>query len=182
MLNKNDSVLIMIDVQEKLVNMLDTTNKEEAASKSLKIIKAADILNIPFVITEQYPKGLGLTIEEIRTYLGEKYLPFEKTAFSLVKEEEIYNALIKEHKKQAVLFGIESHICVFQTAIELKEKGYEVYVVSDISFSRSDKEKEAALKNLRHFGILTLTLESVLFMWLETSKNPCFKEIQALIK
>ena len=144
MLNKNDSVLIMIDVQEKLVNMLDTPNKEEAASKSLKIIKAADILNIPFVITEQYPKGLGLTIEEIRTYLGEKYLPFEKTAFSLVKEEEIYNALIKEHKKQAVLFGIESHICVFQTAIELKEKGYEVYVVSDISFSRSDKEKEAA--------------------------------------
>ena len=83
MLNKNDSVLIMIDVQEKLVNMLDTANKEEAASKSLKIIKAADILNIPFVITEQYPRGLGLTIEEIRTYLGEKYLPFEKTAFSL---------------------------------------------------------------------------------------------------
>ena len=101
------------------------------------------------------------------------------------KESGIYQyfyGLIKEHKKQAVLFGIESHICVFQTAIELKEKGYEVYVVSDISFSRSDKEKEAALKNLRHFGILTLTLESVLFMWLETSKNPCFKEIQALIK
>lgn len=182
MLNKDDSILIIIDVQDKLVNMLDSENKEKAITNSKKIIQASNILNIPVIITEQYPKGLGLTIENVRDCLNEKYYPYEKTSFSIVKDENIYNAIIKESKKQIVLFGIEAHICVFQSALELKEKGYEVYVVSDITFSRNNEEKISSLQNLRHLNIQTPSLETVLFMWLETSKNPSFKEIQNLIK
>lgn len=181
MLNKDNSILLVIDVQEKLVNMLKE-RAEIAAVKSLKIINAAKILNIDTIITEQYPKGLGQTIESVRNLLDENYAPFEKTTFSAVKENEILSAIEKTKKKQVVLFGIEAHICVFQTALELKEKGYEVFVVSDISYSRCDKEKEVAMQNLRHLDIMTPTLEMVLFMWLEGSKNPNFKEVQALIK
>lgn len=181
MLNKNNTVLVMIDVQDKLVNMLKE-NSQIAREKSLKIINAADILKIDTIITEQYPKGLGQTIEDIRNLLKEKYQPYEKTNFSAVKEDEILKAIEKTGKKQVVLFGIEAHICVFQTALELKEKGYEVFVVSDISYSRNDEEKNIAMQNLRHLNIMTPTLEMVLFMWLEGSKNPNFKEVQALIK
>ncbi len=182
MLRADNSILIMTDVQDKLVNMLEDKNKIEACEKSLKLIQAAEILKIDTIITEQYPRGLGQTIEPVRNFLGEKYTPYEKTYFSILKEENIYEAIKKTGKKQAVVFGIEAHICVFQTAVELKEKGFEVFVVQDVSFSRKDEEKNIALKNLRHMGILTPSLETVLFLWLEGSKNPNFKPVQALIK
>ncbi len=182
MLNSKDSILIMIDVQDKLVGMLSDDKKETMVEKTKKIVSAAKILNIDTIITEQYPKGLGATIKDVQEILGEKYLPFEKTNFSAVKENEIFDAIKKTGKKQVVLFGIEAHICVFQTAIELSEMGYEVFVVYDISHSRKDEEKLLAMKNLSQLGILTLSLEMVLFMWLAGSKNPNFKEVQALIK
>lgn len=181
MLNQENSLVLMIDVQEKLTSMLKD-KMEIAKEKSLKIIKAAKALNIKTIITEQYPKGLGSTISEIKEILLDKYVPFEKTNFSIVKEANILNEIKKEDKKQIVIFGIEAHICVFQTAVELKEMGYEVFVVQDASFSRSDYEKEEAMKNLRALNILTPTLESVLFMWLKGSSHPNFKEVQALIK
>lgn len=182
MLNSKNSILIMIDVQDKLVKMLNEKNQNEMVEKTKKIVSAAKILHIDTITTEQYPKGLGATIQEVQEILGEKYLPFEKTNFSIVKEDEIFEAVKKTGKKQVVLFGIEAHICVFQTAIELKEMGYEVFVVYDISHSRKDEEKLLAMKNLSQLGILTLSLEMVLFMWLTGSKNPNFKEVQALIK
>ncbi|MCD8023962.1 MAG: isochorismatase family protein, partial [Candidatus Gastranaerophilales bacterium] len=147
-----------------------------------KIISAARILNIKTILTEQYPNGLGSTINAVKSALGKKSSVYEKTYFSLVKEEKIFNEIEKSNKKQAVIFGIEAHICVYQTAIELFERGYEVFVVSDISYSRKDFERDFAMQNLRHIGIQTPTLETVLFMWLEGSKNPAFKEIQSLIK
>lgn len=180
MLDLEKCFLLMIDVQEKLVNMLK--EKEEARQKSLKLIWAADILGVETLITEQYPKGLLSTIDEIKECLKDKYRPFEKTAFAASMEDEIYSEIIKTDKKQVVLFGIEAHICVFQTALDLKEKGFEVFVVNDVCYSRCEKEKELAMQNLRHKGIMTPSLESVLFMWLKSSKHPKFKEVQALIK
>ena len=182
MLNAFNSLLIMIDVQEKLVNALNTEDKKSIEEKTLKIINAAKILKIDTIVTEQYPKGLGTTLKPVIDILGENYKPFEKTNFSVTGEENIFNAIKKTGKKQIVVFGMEAHICVFQTAIALKEKGYEVFVVSDGSFSRKKEEKEAAFQNMRHTGILTPTVEMVLFMWLKGSSSPCFKEVQALIK
>lgn len=179
MLNQKDSLLLVVDIQEKLVNML---KNEDIKNDFFKISKAANLLDIKTIVSEQYPKGLGKTIKEVKENLSDNALFFEKTSFSAIKEEKILEEIEKSNKKQVVLFGIEAHICVFQTALELKEKGYEVFVVSDLSYSRNDKEKELAMKNLRHKGIMTLSLEMVLFMWLGGSKNPNFKEVQALIK
>ena len=173
MLNSENTLLLVVDIQEKLTGMLKE-NKETAEQNAKKIVKAAKILKIKTVVSEQYPKGLGSTVEAVKI--------FEKTQFSLASEKEILDEILKSGKKQIVIFGIEAHICVFQTALELKEKGYEVFVVSDISYSRNNEERLLALKNLRHFGIMTPSLETVLFMWLRGSKNPNFKEIQSLIK
>lgn len=174
-INKEDSLILIIDVQEKLVNMLEDPSVREHA---IKISKAAEILSIPVVITEQYPKGLGSTIEEIKNSLSNaEYI--EKTNFSALKDEEIKQFL---SLKQVIIFGIETHICVLQTAMDLLNEGYEVFVVQNACGSRDEANKQAALRRLIHAGAQIVTTEMVLFELLESSKHPNFKEVQALIK
>ncbi len=177
-INSNNSLVLIIDVQDKLVGMLKDTEAKESA---VKLAKAAGILNIPSIITEQYPKGLGSTIEEIKIALpNAKY--FEKTTFSVLKEEGFSKILNAAQKKQIIIFGIETHICVLQTAIDLLNSGYEVFVVKNACASRCEDNKETALQRLRHAGAQVVTVEMVLFELLESSKHVNFKEIQAIIK
>ena len=174
-INKEEVIVLIIDVQEKLVNMLEDSNVKEQA---IKIAKASEILNIPIIVTEQYPKGLGSTISEIRDFLtNAEYI--EKTSFSALKDEEIKKLL---SKKQVIIFGIETHICVLQTAMDLLREGYEVFVVENACGSRDELNKQTALRRLIHAGAQIITTEMVLFELLESSKHPQFKEIQALIK
>lgn len=174
-INNNNALVLIIDVQEKLVNML---NDENVKADAIKIAKAASILKIPTVITEQYPKGLGSTIAEIKDVLpNAKY--FEKTHFSALKEDRFKELLTK---KQIILFGIETHICVLQTAFDLLNNGYEVFIVKNACGSRLKENKELALQRLRHAKAQIVTTEMVLFELLEGSKHPNFKEVQALIK
>ncbi len=174
-LRVQDSVVVIIDVQEKLLNAV--FNKELCAKKAAIAAKAASILGIPVIVTEQYPKGLGETISEIKNVLeAPKY--FEKTAFSAF--EDIKDALVG--KKQVIIFGIETHICVSQTAEALVSKGYEVYVLKDACGSRTETEYLAGLERMKDNGAHILTAEIALFEWLEGAKHPCFKEVQALIK
>lgn len=174
-INNNNALVLIIDVQEKLVNML---NDATVKTDSIKIARAASILNIPTVITEQYPKGLGSTITEIKDALpNAKY--FEKTHFSALKEDGFKEFLTK---KQIILFGIETHICVLQTAFDLLNSGYEVFIVKNACGSRLEENKELALQRLRHAKAQIVTTEMVLFELLEGSKHPNFKEVQALIK
>lgn len=177
-INYKDSLLLIIDIQEKLSNML---NDESVKQNAIKIAKAAKILNIPAIITEQYPKGLGSTVSEIRESLPDA-LYIEKTYFSVLKESGFVQKISDYGKKQIIICGIETHICVLQTAFELINLGYEVFVVSSASGSRNMENKETALQRLRHASCQTVTTEMVLFEWLEGSKNPAFKELQALIK
>ena len=174
-INNQESLLLIIDVQEKLVNMLEGNDVKDNA---IKIAKACGILEIPTVITEQYPKGLGSTIEEIKEALpNAEYV--EKTTFSAFKEEEVKKFL---SQKQVIIFGIEAHICVLQTAMDLLTEGYEVFVVQNACGSRDEANKKAALRRLIHAGAQIVTTEMVLFELLEGSKHPNFKEVQALIK
>ncbi len=174
-INNSEALLLIIDVQEKLVNMLDDTTVKD---NSIKVAKACGILNIPTVITEQYPKGLGSTIEEIKNALpNAEYI--EKTTFSALKEEEVKKFL---SQKQIIIFGIETHICVLQTAMDLLNEGYEVFVLENACGSRNKENKQAALRRLIHAGVQIVTTEMVLFELLEGSKHPNFKEVQALIK
>lgn len=174
-IKNEEALLLIIDVQDKLVAML---NDENLKNDAIKLAKTASILNISTVITEQYPKGLGSTIEEIKEVLpNAEYV--EKTTFSAFKEDEVKKLL---SQKQVILFGIETHICVLQTAMDLLNEGYEVFLVQNACGSRNDDNKQAALRRLIHAGIQIVTTEMVIFELLESSKHPNFKEVQELIK
>ena len=179
-LNIQDSLILIIDIQDKLIKAaFNQASIEKAASI---LAKTSKVLNIPVIITEQYPKGLGETIPAIKENIGENTLYFEKTAFSALDNIEIKNAIEQAGKKQIVIFGIETHICVNQTANALKTLGYEVHVVKDACGSRAVSEYEAGLTRMKEHGIYQITTEIALFEWLKTARNPKFKEIQNLIK
>ena len=178
MFDCKETAIICIDIQEKLVNMLK--NSAEIAQNTTKLMETAAILDIAAIITEQYPKGLGSTIETIKNIKNFKTI--EKTTFSAYQTEEFKNEFDKLKVKNVVIFGIETHICVYQTVIDLLEKGYNVYVVNNCSSSRDELNHKTALKLMRQKGAFITTLEIVLFDFLKSSKHPNFKEIQGLIK
>lgn len=172
-LNIEDSVVLIIDMQEKLLNAV--YNKELCEKKAFIMSQAANILDIPVVVTEQYPKGLGATVDGIKS---ENDKCFEKTSFSAF--ETVKDAL--SGRKQVVIFGIETHICVSQTVESLLNVGFEVHVVKDACGSRAEAEHLAGLERMRDNGAHILTTEIALFEWLKTSKHPKFKDVQMLIK
>ncbi len=182
MLNTLDSLVLIIDIQDKLTRMLDENICRQIIENSQKLVSSAKALGIHTIVTEQYPQGLGQTIQEIKDILAQDYIPFEKTAFNALLENGFYGNLKNHNKKQIVICGIESHICVLQTAVALLKEGYEVYVVKDICASRKKSEFKCAMELLRQCGAKICSLEIILFGWLKGAKNPNFKQIQALIK
>ncbi len=177
MLNAENSLFLMIDMQEKLVA---ATSAAREVQNAKKLMKTAEVLSIPTIITEQYPKGLGTTVEDLKEFCKDNV--FEKTSFSALAEGEIAQKIAAIAPKHVILFGIEAHICVYQTALSLIDKGYDVYMVTDASSSRDDFQHKTALKLMEMAGVKIATSEIVIFELLKTSKHPNFKEIQALIK
>ena len=178
MLDTKNTTVVCIDIQDKLVKML--ANGELIKNNVLKMMKAASVLDINTIITEQYPKGLGATISEITDI--KDFDVIEKNSFSAYKTD-IFRELIEKNKtKKILIFGIETHICVLQTVVDLLEKGYEVFIVEDCSASRSEKNHSVALNLAKSYGAKVITLEIALFDLLKSSKHPNFKEIQSLIK
>ena len=178
-LNQNDCLLLLIDVQEKLVAMLE---KNTVVKQSNILLKTANILGIPTIITEQYPKGLGKTVDYLAEHINDSTEVFEKTAFSVLKDEGFAEKLKAYGKKQIIIGGIEAHICVHQTVADLIEAGYEVYVVKAACASRKKDNFKNAIRLMRQNGAKIADTEIVLFELLKTSKHPNFKDVQALIK
>ena len=176
-INEKNSAILFIDIQEKLVQML---KKDKITKKAYILSEMANILGIEKIFTEQYPKGLGSTIDTISKKETDKV--FEKTAFNALLENGFLSTIKSYNKKQIVICGIESHICVLQTAVALIKEGFEVYVVRDICASRKKSEFKCAMELLRQCGAKICSLEIVLFAWLKGAKNPNFKDVQALIK
>ncbi len=179
MLDINNSALVIIDIQDRLV--LASKYGTEVAHNMTKLAKAAEILNIPTVLTEQYPKGLGETVAELKQATTSAFVT-EKTSFSAMLEPAFEQKIKELGKKQIIIGGIETHICVLQTAADLIEQGYEVYVVKDACASRNKHEYKTGLELLKQYGAKITCVEIALFEWLRTSKHPNFKEVQALIK
>ena len=177
MLNIEDCILVIIDIQSKLVNA--SFSGDEAANCTTKLSQAASILNIPSIITEQYPKGLGSTIKGI---INTDAKILEKVSFSAMREPKFAKEIKKLERKQIILCGIETHICVLQTALDLIKKGYEVYIVNDACSSRKEHEHYSGLELLKQYGAKITCTEIVLFELLKTSKHQYFKPIQMLIK
>ncbi len=175
LMKRNDSLLLVIDVQERLVTAMDSPR--EVINTCAKLVSIAQKLSIPFLITEQYPKGLGSTIIDVRQVAGDKATYLDKLEFSCVRNAEIMERIKASGKKQIIIAGVETHICVLQTALELKELGYEVFVVSNATSSRKNLQHVFALQRLNHNGIDVVTYEMVAFEWLEKAGTDEFKEI-----
>ncbi len=180
MLKTDESLLLIIDIQEKLVRAC--AHPEAIVKKASIIGEAAKILSVPVVVTEQYPQGLGCTVQPLKEALGNGAHYIEKTSFSALKEEGFKEKLASFNKKQIILGGIETHICVYQTCAELLEEGYEVYVAKEVTSSRNEYEYNTGLELMKSDGAKLTCVETVLFEWLGSSRHPNFKEVQKLIK
>lgn len=174
------TVLIIIDIQEKLLNAV--YNKELIEKNSKVIAKAASILNIPVIITEQYPKGLGKTISAISNNINQdtSYY-YEKVDFNAITDKYLLDNLKSMGRNQVILCGIETHICVYQTALALLEEGFDVSLIKDVCSSRQECEHYAGVDLMKQNGVLIKTKEIVLFELLKNSNHANFKEIQKLI-
>ncbi len=179
MLDKNESLLLIIDLQEKLVKAL---NKDIVVNRTSTLTKAARIFNIPIVATQQYSKGLGSIVEPIKQNFDLNTQIIEKSSFSAVKEPGFMEVIKSFNKKQIVIGGIETHICVYQTVSDLINEGFDVYVVKDACASRNKYEFKIGIDLMQASSAKISCVETVLFEWLKTAKSPHFKEIQALIK
>ena len=179
MLDRKECILLIIDVQERLVNALD---KDVVVGRTATLTKAAKILSIPTIVTEQYSKGLGPTVAPIKQSLAPNTPIIEKSAFSALKEKAFIDVFKTHNKKQIVVCGIETHVCVHQTVSDLIDQGYDVYVVKDACASRNKYEFKQGIERMQENGAKISCVEIVLFEWLRSAKNPFFKEVQALIK
>ena len=176
-----NSCLMIVDVQEKLSTVMPEKVINRLKTNTDVLLTAANQLKIPVIATMQYPKGLGGIENFVKDKLNETSKCFEKTSFSSLEAEGLEDHLKELDKKQIILMGLESHICVLQTAIEFTEKGYDVFVVSDAIASRKLTSYETALIRLEQAGVWLLNTESVLFEWLRDASHPDFKALSKLI-
>lgn len=176
---REETIALIIDVQEKLMPVMAESDALEERMNIL--IRGLRMLEVPMVVTQQYTKGLGPTIPSIRESVGsETYL--EKLTFSCYDEDEIRRQIKESGCKNVLVFGIESHICVLQTCIDLKDAGYMPILVTDCISSRKSADKEGAILRAIGEGILMTTTEAILFELTGRAGTPVFKEISKLIK
>jgi len=179
MIDKNNCALVLIDIQERLTPHIYDNN--EIVQNITTLIKGANILGIPIVLNEQYKKGLGETIPEIKESLT-TYRPLDKTTFSCCDNQESMKETEALQKEYLIVVGVEAHICVLQSVIGFKERGYKTFVAVDCIGSRKVLDKEIALQRMMQEGIRLTTYESILFEIVKSAKDDSFKEISRLIK
>ena len=179
MLNRDRCVLLVIDIQGNLASLV--YQKEKVLENVSKMVKGMKVLGIPVLLTEQYPRGLGPTVPEVRGLLPDVE-PIEKTSFSCMGSSEFVRRLEDLGRDQIILVGIEAHICVYQTAIDLKERGFHVEVVADAVSSRRPVDREVSLQRMASTGIALTTTEMALFELLRVARTPEFKEISRIVK
>lgn len=176
---KRDEVaFVLVDIQERFLPVIH--NIETVIDNANKLVSGASILKVPLIVTEQYPKGLGRTVDEIALCEGQEII--EKTSFGCFGCDGFVNKLGEMDAKSLVVFGIEAHVCVLKTALEAVARGYEVHVVADAVSSRTAENKALALARLRQSGVFIASTEMVLFQLMDRSGTDEFKAISKLVK
>lgn len=174
-----DTMAIVIDYQERLMPaVFESTAIIERATV---LLKGLNLLEIPVIVTRQYPKGLGDTVEEIRL-LTDGSAVYDKLAFSCYDDEKIKAVVDESQKKNVILLGIEAHVCVAQTMVDLCEAGYNVIYVTDCISSRKKSDRKLAQKRAKFEGAVLASTESILFELTRTAGTAQFKGISALVK
>ena len=179
MLNIEESALALIDVQSRLVEVVD--RRERVMPNILRLVKGCQVLGIPVLPTVQVPEKLGPMPADLVQALGD-INPISKAVFSALREPAFLLALRQTGCKQVILAGIEAHVCVLQTGLDLLDAGYSVHVLSDGVFSRAAENHQVGLDRLSHAGATVSSVEMVLFELMRTSNHPQFRTISKLIK
>jgi nicotinamidase-related amidase len=179
MLKPNNTILSVIDVQGELAHAM--YNKETLFENLQKLIKGVKIFGIPILWTEQNPEGLGPTIPEVAILLS-GIKPISKLSFSCCGNECFMEALRGLNRNQVLLAGIEAHVCIYQTAVDLVNLGYGVQVVADAVSSRTKENKSIGLEKIREVGLSLTSVETVLFELLKAAEGPKFEEILKIVK
>ena len=175
LISKDNSVLLIIDVQENLTPVQESPRGVINGCSTL--LEVAGELNIPYIIAEQDHKVFGSTMIDLRKVLKKDTCYYEKDTFSCYKNKKIRDAVKKIGKKQLVIAGLETHLCVLQTAIDFHDAGYEVFVVADSCSSRSSYQNSLGIQRLIQHGIDVVSREMVLFEWMDKSGSKLFDEL-----
>lgn len=178
-LNKESSALLIIDLQERILPVI--RNIDVVVENTIKLIKGFKILQLPIYFTEQYPKGLGPTSQKILDEL-EGHMAIQKMSFSCSGAGEFFDELHKKELSQIIVCGVESHVCVQQTVLDLIADSFQVNLVADAVSSRKETDYSIALERMRKIGAEVTTTESVLFELLEVCGTNEFKEISKTVK
>lgn len=173
------AIALTIDEQERLLPAI--YNGQEILHHTELLLKGLRLLEIPILITQQYTKGLGMSAPSVFAAAGtESWL--EKRTFSCLGDEIIRKALQDSHRRQIIVCGVESHICVQQTVLDLLHMGYDVFLIEDCISSRKLSDQKTAVRRMEQAGAVVTSYEAILFELMETSMHPHFKEISSLIK
>lgn len=173
---------MVVDTQTRLAAAMAQSARDHVLRNGTILLQSAALLDVPVLITEQYPKGLGRTEPTLTQHLSPSTPIFEKTCFSCSGAAGFMETVQRSQRKQIVLAGMEAHVCVLQTAMELHATGLQIFVAEDAVCSRHLENKINALARLRQAGVIVTNTESVLFEWLRDASHEHFKTISALIR
>lgn len=179
MIVPNETLLLVIDIQGKLASAVFQSDR--IIRQTSKLIRACKILGLPVIYTEQYPKGLGCTIDEIKVLVGEE-APYEKFSFSCCGNENFMKRLRLLGRNEILVAGMETHVCVYQTCVELLEFGYNVHLVTDAVSSRSEENRLLGIRCVEKAGADLTSTEMVIFELLRIAEGDTFKAISKIIK
>jgi nicotinamidase-related amidase len=177
LLERTKSLLLLVDMQERLIPAI--AGAAELIAQCGILLRAAYELGVPILGSEQYPKGLGTTIPALAEFATRR---LEKVEFSAYANAAIKDELTRAGQKQIVLAGVEAHVCVLQTALELIDAGFQVFAVADAVGSRRPQSREMALQRIARAGGTLITVEMALFEWLRSARAPEFRSISKLIR
>ncbi|MDY6848918.1 MAG: isochorismatase family protein [Thermodesulfobacteriota bacterium] len=179
-LERDQAVLVVVDVQERLVPVMDQDRYAEVLRNITFVLKSARLLGVPVVGTEQYPRGIGHMVPDLADACRDKVI--EKLTFGCCGEPSFIEHMNSLGRRQAIVVGMEAHVCVFQTVLGLLREGFDVHLVRDGIMSRGEIDYLNALESARSAGAVVTTSETAVFQLVKVSSDPQFKEISALVK
>lgn len=179
LIDRDKSLLLLVDMQKRLLPAV--VDSERTLGKAALLAVAAERMKIPVLVSEHYPKGIGPTSEGLSCKVSADGF-MQKIHFSCFAEDECRRRIVAAAREQVVVGGTETHVCVQQTALDLKQAGYEVFVAADATSSRHETDKNLAVARMRAAGIVIVSAEMVVFEWMRRADTPLFREMLALIK
>lgn len=177
-IKRDDCVFLLIDIQEKFLPVI--YDIQSVIDNANRLVQSALILDIPLLVTEQYPKGLGRTVDGVKLKSDQKII--EKISFDCFRCDEFANTIDQINRKTLVIFGIEAHVCVLKTTLSALSEGYEVHLIADAVSSRTQRNRDIAIERMRQSGAFIASTEMILFQLMDKAGTDEFKAISKLVK